>query len=73
MTAVAADLDGDGWLDIYVASDSTAAILYRNNRDGTFTDVAVESGAALQRAGQPAGGHGRSPSATSTPTAGSIC
>ena len=40
MTAVAADLDADGWTDIYVASDSTAAILYRNNRDGTFTDVA---------------------------------
>ena len=40
MTAAAADLDGDGWPDIYVACDSTAAILYRNNHDGTFTDVA---------------------------------
>jgi hypothetical protein len=29
MTALAADLTGDGWPDIYVASDSTAAILYR--------------------------------------------
>ena len=58
MTAAAADLDGDGWTDLYVACDSTAAILYRNNRDGTFTDVALESGAALQRVRQRAGGHG---------------
>jgi hypothetical protein len=58
MTAVAADLDGDGWQDIYVASDSTAAILYRNNRDGTFTDVGVESGAALSEQGHPQAGMG---------------
>jgi len=58
MTAVAADLDGDGWLDIYVASDSTAAILYRNNRDGTFSDVALESGAAYNEQGSPQAGMG---------------
>ena len=40
-------------------SDSTAAILYRNNRDGTFTDVAVESGAAYSEHGSAAGRHGR--------------
>ena len=58
MTAVAADLNGDGWSDIYVASDSTAAILYRNNRDGTFTDVALESGAAYNENGNPQAGMG---------------
>jgi hypothetical protein len=58
MTAVAADLDGDGWTDLYVASDSTAAILYRNNRDGTFTDVAVSSGAAFNDQGNPQAGMG---------------
>ncbi|HJR61600.1 MAG TPA: CRTAC1 family protein [Vicinamibacterales bacterium] len=58
MTAVAADLDADGWSDIYVASDSTAAILYRNNRDGTFTDVALESGAAYSESGSPQAGMG---------------
>ena len=58
MTAAAADLDGDGWLDIYVASDSTAAILYRNNRDGTFSDVALESGAAYNDQGSPQAGMG---------------
>ena len=58
MTAAATDLDGDGWTDIYVASDSTAAILYRNNRNGTFTDVAVSSGAAFSDQGMAQAGMG---------------
>ncbi|MFN2444443.1 MAG: CRTAC1 family protein [Vicinamibacterales bacterium] len=58
MTAAAADLTGDDWPDIYVASDSTAAILYRNNRDGTFADVALESGAAYNEQGNAQAGMG---------------
>jgi hypothetical protein len=58
MTAVSADLDEDGWTDLYVASDSTAAILYRNNRDGTFTDVALQSGTAFSDQGSPQAGMG---------------
>ncbi|MBI1766582.1 MAG: CRTAC1 family protein [Acidobacteria bacterium] len=58
MTAVAADFNEDGWLDLYVACDSTASILYRNNGDGTFTDVALESGAAYNEDGQPQAGMG---------------
>ena len=58
MTAIAADLDLDGWTDLYVASDSTAAILYRNNRDSTFTDVAIQSGAAFNDQGNPQAGMG---------------
>jgi hypothetical protein len=58
MTAAAADLDGDGWIDLYVATDSTAAILYRNNRDGTFTDVALPSGVAYNEMGSPQAGMG---------------
>ncbi len=58
MTALAADFDEDGWIDIYVASDSTAAVLYRNNHDGTFTDVAVPSGAALSENGMAQAGMG---------------
>jgi hypothetical protein len=58
MTASAADLDGDGWTDVYVASDSTAAILYRNNKDGTFTDVAVPSGVAYDEDGRAQAGMG---------------
>src|SRR5262245_4138450 len=58
MTAAAADLDADGWTDIYVACDSTSAILYRNNRDGTFTDVAMESGAGFGPYGEKQAGMG---------------
>ncbi len=58
MTAVAADFDLDGWQDIYVACDSTASILYRNDRDGSFTDVALESGTAYNEDGQPQAGMG---------------
>jgi enediyne biosynthesis protein E4 len=58
MTAAAADFDGDSWTDIYVASDSTAAILYRNNHDETFSDVALESGAAYNEHGNAQAGMG---------------
>ena len=71
MTALAADFDDDGWVDIYVASDSTSAILCHNNHDGTFTDV-VPSGAGLSENGMPQAGMGVA-SATSTRTAASIC
>src|SRR5262249_58593253 len=38
-----ADVDGDGWEDLFLAG-SPGAVLYHNNRDGTFTDVTVASG-----------------------------
>jgi enediyne biosynthesis protein E4 len=53
-----ADLDNDGWPDIYVANDSTAATLYRNQKDGTFKDEAIESGAAFSPDGKPQAGMG---------------
>jgi len=56
--ATAADFDDDGLPDIYVACDSTPNILYRNNGDGTFTDVAVEAGVAYGDAGQEEGSMG---------------
>ena len=58
MTAVVTDYNNDGWADIYVACDSTASILYRNNRDGTFTDIALETGSAYNEDGQPQAGMG---------------
>jgi hypothetical protein len=56
--AVSSDFDNDGWPDIYVACDSTPSILYRNNRDGTFTDISVEAGTAYGDAGQEEGSMG---------------
>jgi hypothetical protein len=47
MTAVSFDVDVDGWLDIYLACDSTASLLFVNNRDGTFREEGIERGVAL--------------------------
>ncbi|HYP28584.1 MAG TPA: CRTAC1 family protein [Blastocatellia bacterium] len=58
MTAVLTDFDNDGWPDIYVACDSTASILYRNKGDGTFEDVALETGSAYSEDGQAQAGMG---------------
>ncbi len=58
MTAVVTDYDDDGWSDIYIACDSTASILYRNNKDGTFTDTALESGVAYSEDGNAQAGMG---------------
>src|SRR3982075_941192 len=52
------DFDEDGWPDIYVACDSTPSILYRNNHDGTFTDIAVTAGAAFNEDGREQAGMG---------------
>lgn len=57
-TPVAADLNQDGWTDIYVACDSTPSLFFRNNRDGTFTDIAAETGVAFSENGFEQGGMG---------------
>lgn len=43
MGCACGDYNGDGWIDIYVTNVGTN-ILYRNNGDGTFTDVTREAG-----------------------------
>ena len=53
-----ADFDNDGWPDIYVANDSTSSALYRNNHDGTFTDIAIEAGVGYSADGKPQAGMG---------------
>ncbi|HEV2425950.1 MAG TPA: CRTAC1 family protein [Terriglobia bacterium] len=50
------DYNDDGWPDLFVANDGTDAYLYRNNRDGTFTNVAVESGMAFTQEGNAMAG-----------------
>ena len=51
VSAHAADVNGDGWLDVYIAagvipSENFPNTLFRNNGDGTFTDVSVPAGVA---------------------------
>ncbi|HEV2710315.1 MAG TPA: CRTAC1 family protein [Edaphobacter sp.] len=58
LSVAVSDLDDDGWPDIYVANDSTAATLYQNQKDGTFKDVAIESGVAYSPDGKPQAGMG---------------
>src|SRR5579859_6463588 len=53
-----ADLDNDGWPDIYVANDSTASALYQNKKNGKFSDIAIEAGCALSPDGKPQAGMG---------------
>ncbi|HXM91957.1 MAG TPA: CRTAC1 family protein [Candidatus Dormibacteraeota bacterium] len=52
------DYDNDGWLDLFVANDTEPNKLYRNNHNGTFTDVAVLSGVALSETGRARAGMG---------------
>jgi len=52
------DFNNTGRPDIYVANDSTAAFLYRNDGNGKFTDIGLESGAALGEDGHEQAGMG---------------
>jgi hypothetical protein len=58
MGAAAADFDNDGWPDIYVACDSAPSLYYRNNHDGTFREVAIPAGCALDENGVALSGMG---------------
>jgi hypothetical protein len=53
-----ADYDGDGFTDIFVANDVTNQFLFHNNGNGTFTEMALDSGAALTTSGKMLSGMG---------------
>src|SRR5215468_173938 len=52
------DFDRDGWPDIYVANDTVRNFLYRNNGDGTFTDLAYSAGVGYDVNGKARAGMG---------------
>ncbi|MGH9535618.1 MAG: CRTAC1 family protein, partial [Terriglobales bacterium] len=52
------DYDQDGWPDIFIANDSMANFLFRNQHDGTFAEVAYQAGVAVGDNGQPEAGMG---------------
>ena len=52
------DFDGDSWIDLFVANDTQPNKLYKNNGNGTFTDVAMTAGVAFSEAGVARAGMG---------------
>ncbi len=52
MGVTVGDYDNDGWPDIYVANDTMPSFLYHNNRNGTFTNVAVNVNVAYGQNGE---------------------
>jgi hypothetical protein len=58
LTSVAADFDDDGWPEIYVACDSTPSLLFKYNKNGTFTEDGLGRGIALNEDGQEQAGMG---------------
>ncbi len=52
------DYDLDGWPDVFIANDTQPNKLYRNNRDGTFSETAVMAGVAFSEDGVARAGMG---------------
>ncbi len=57
-TIAASDFDNDDFPDLYVACDSTPSLLYHNQKNGTFRDIGLVAGVALNEDGQEQGGMG---------------
>jgi hypothetical protein len=53
-----ADYDGDGFTDVFVTNDALEQFLFHNNGNGTFSEVAFDSGAALNNSGKMPSGMG---------------
>ncbi|MDH3522810.1 MAG: CRTAC1 family protein [Acidobacteriota bacterium] len=51
-----ADLDGDGWPDVFIANDTQRNFVYFNNGDGTFEDASYFSGAGFSEDGKTEAG-----------------
>lgn len=58
MGVICSDFDDDGWVDIFVANDSTPNFLYHNNGDGTFKEIGFQSGTAVNENGSEQGSMG---------------
>ncbi|MDA2925633.1 CRTAC1 family protein [Acidobacteria bacterium AH-259-G07] len=55
---VGADLNQDGWPDIYIANDTDPNYLFRNNGDETFQEIGLLAGVALGENGEAQSGMG---------------
>src|SRR5712692_1753097 len=57
-TPLVLDYDNDQWPDVYVANDSSASLLFHNNGNGTFKEVGLQAGVALNADGRAQAGMG---------------
>jgi enediyne biosynthesis protein E4 len=57
-TPLVLDYDNDGWSDVYVANDSSASLLFHNDKAGGFTEVGLRAGVALTADGRAQAGMG---------------
>ncbi len=53
-----ADIDGDGWPDVFIANDGVRNFLYHNKGDGTFDDIAYSAGVGFDMNGKALAGMG---------------
>ena len=58
LSATMFDVDGDGWMDLFVTNDTQPNQLFQNRGDGTFEDIAVVAGVAFSEAGVARAGMG---------------
>ena len=58
MLSLGGDYDDDGDMDVYIANDADQNFLYRNNSDGTFTDVSLTAGVGFSEDGEAENGMG---------------
>jgi hypothetical protein len=58
LTPLVLDYDNDRWPDVYVANDSNASLLFHNNGNGTFNEVGLQAGVALNADGRAQAGMG---------------
>ncbi|AXC09724.1 ASPIC/UnbV domain protein [Acidisarcina polymorpha] len=57
-TVLTGDFDNDGWPDIFIACDSTPSLYFHNKRNGTFEEMGLASGLAVNEDGREQAGMG---------------
>src|ERR1035438_4852869 len=57
-TVLTGDFDSDGWPDFYVTCDSTLSLYFRNKRNGTFEELGLTTGLAVNEDAREQAGMG---------------